>query len=367
MGKKNKSKKNKQKKKKSLTSNGENNLNKDEPCIPNEENENSPPKKKLSKEMLHKRKEMRRKIKRIRKKNKKKAGGVKFNVDYHYLEEIDDLFLPEDLDRLPRDKFVTYNIPTSIEENKEYIPLLISESDIILELLDARDIYHSINNQIEKLIQNNDKKLLIYVITKCDLVSEEYINKIKKYLEDKNNNKNPVIISSSLMREKIHNLFNELQTHIQSIREKNNDKNVIKIGVIGAPNVGKNSLIQSLELIVNSNCDEKYIYFNEEKNFCVNSVPGTIFDEDDNNNILISKKYKDVKEIPEPIKLINNLMDIINKDNLKDIYELNKTPENLDDFIDLVKEKYNFEDCNITICKILTDIITGKISYEVNN
>ena len=55
--------------------------------------------------MLHKRKEMRRKIKRIRKKNKKKAGGVKFNVDYHYLEEIDDLFLPEDLDRLPRDKF----------------------------------------------------------------------------------------------------------------------------------------------------------------------------------------------------------------------------------------------------------------------
>ena len=44
MGKKNKSKKNKQKKKKSLTPNGENKLNKDDPCIPSDENDSSSPK-----------------------------------------------------------------------------------------------------------------------------------------------------------------------------------------------------------------------------------------------------------------------------------------------------------------------------------
>ena len=372
MGKKNKSKKNKIKKKKSHSPNGENHLNKEEPCISNEVNElneNSSPKKKLSKEMIHKKKEMRRKIKKIRKKNKKKAGSKKFDVDYQYLEEIEDIFMQEDLERLPHDKFTTYNIPTSIEENKQYIPLLISESDIILELLDARDIYHYNYNQIEEMIKDKEDKLLIYVITKSDLVSEEYSNKIKKYLEERNNNKYPVIISSSLMREKIHNLFNELQTYIKNIKEKNNDndKKLIKIGIIGAPNVGKNSLIQSFELIVNSNCDEKYIYFNEEKNFCVNSVPGTIFDEDEKNNFLISKKFKEVKDIPEPCKLINNLLDIVDRDKLKNIYELNKAPDNLDEFIQLVKEKYNFEDNNITICNILSDIITGKISYEVNN
>ena len=53
---------------------------------------------------------------------------------------------------------------------------------------------------------------------------------------------------------------------------------IIKIGIVGAPNVGKNALIQSLELIVNSNCDEKYIYLDEEKTFCINSFPCLVFD-----------------------------------------------------------------------------------------
>ena len=58
-------------------------------------------------------------------------------------------------------------------------------------------------------------------------------------------------------------------------------------------------------------------------------------------------------------------MDVIDKNKLKDIYDLNKEPENLDDFINLIKEKYEFENNDITICKILRDIINGKISYEV--
>ena len=82
---------------------------------------------------------------------------------------------------------------------------------------------------------------------------------------------------------------------------------------------------------------------------------------------MISKKFKEVKDIPEPINLIKNLLDIVDKGKLQNIYELNKAPDNLDEFIALVKEKYNFEDNNITISIILSDIITGKITYEVNN
>ena len=368
MGKKFKSKKNKHKKKsKSPTQNGENNSNIEDSEKQNDQQENNSPKKKLSKEMLHKKKEMKRKIKRIRKKNKKKRAKEDLDAEYQYFEEFEDYFMnPEDLEKMPHDKFTPYNIPTTIEENKLYIPELISDSDIILELLDARDIYHSRSKNIEELINSNGTTLLIYVITKCDLVSEEYINKIKTDLEQQNNNKNPIIVTSSLMREKIKYLFDELLNQINLIKEKNDNKVPIKIGIIGAPNVGKNSLIQSLELIVNTNCEEKYIYFNEEKDFCVNSVPGISFDEDENNNFLISKKFKEIKDIPEPVKLINNLMMVIDKNKLKEIYELDKIPENLEEFIDLLKEKYKFEDNNVTIRKILDDIITGKISYEVN-
>ena len=367
MGKKNKLKKHKHKKEEEDESesrsknNDEDNSNNKESDDSNEEIEDTPPKKKLSKER-------RKKIKKIRKKKKKKSKSKRrYNLDYQSLEEYDDILIgPEDFEKLPHDTFLPYTVPTSMEENKNYIPLLISESDIILELLDARDIYHSKNKEIEDLINENEKKLLIFVITKCDLVSEEYLNQIKEYLE-KEYNKNPIIITSSLMREKIQSLFDELKEQINILKTKNNDKKVIKIGIIGSPNVGKNSLVQSLELIVETNCDEKYIYFNNDKNFCVNSVPAIIFDENDENNFLISKKYKDINEIPEPLALINNLMDVANKNKLKDIYEFNKVPENLEEFIRLLKEKYNFEDNNSTMCKILNDIITGKICYEVHN
>ena len=368
MGKKNKSKKNKHKKNKSPSTNGDNNLNINDSNISNEEQEEKHEKKKITKEFIHKKKEIRKKIKRIRKKNKKKAGGKKFGLDYQYLEEFEDIFMnPEDLEKLPHDRFTPYTIPITIEENKEYIPLLISESDIILELLDARDIPHSKNTKIEELVKINDKKLLIYVITKSDLVSEEQINKIKHYLDKDNGNKSPIIVTSSLMRERIQNFFDELKTQIEFLQKKMEDKKLVKIGILGAPNVGKNSLIQSLELIVNTNCDEKYIYFNKEKDFCINGVPGITYDEDEKNNFLISKKYKEIKDIPEPINLINNLMDVVDKNKIKDIYELNKTPENIGEFIDLLKEKYELDDNNSTIHKILYDIIVGKISYEVIN
>ena len=363
MGKKNKIKKLKFKNKEnpsSISGNEKIQENSNKESVPDEEES---PKNEISEEIRHKKKDSRKKMKKLRKKNKKKK---KINLDYEELYDLEDFFMnQEDIEKLPHDTFTTFNIPKTIEENKQYISSLISESDIILELLDARDIYHSKNSQLEELINNNENKLLIYVITKSDLVSQDYINKIKKSLEEKNNNKNPIIITSSIIREKIKFFFDELKEQIKKLHEKNMDKK-IKIGIFGAPNVGKNALIQSLELIVNSNCDEKYIYFDEEKTFCVNSVPCIAFDEDDNNNFLISKKYKEVKDIPEPLKLISNLMDVVNKDKLKDIYELDKAPENLDEFISLIKVKYEFQDNNITLYKILDDIITGKISYEVN-
>ena len=362
MGKKNKSKKNKHKKGKSSLKKDENNINVKNSDISENHGEN---KFKLSKKFLHKKKEMKRKIKRLCKQKKKNEKNKE--IDLRYFDGFEDFLMEqEDLDKLPHDKFTPYIIPTTIKENKEYIPKLISESNIILELLDARDVYHSKNETIEDIINLLDEKLLIYVITKCDLVSEEYINKIKNYLETKNDNKNPIIITSSLIREKIQNFFNELQEQIKLFQEKNKEKNVIKIGIIGSPNIGKNSLIQSLELFVDVNCEEKYIYFNKEKNFCVNSVPGIIFDEDENNNFLISKLYKNINEIDEPIKLIDNLLDVVNKNVLKDIYELKKIPETLDEFIILLKERYEFRDNKTAILKILNDIITGKIYYEVN-
>ena len=356
MGKKSKFKKFKRKKWKSNKGSNLQKQNNNISLKEDEKNDINSPKKKVDKNLIHKKKMLKRKIKRIREKNKKKKNQ-------QYLDEFDDIIMSqEELERMPHDKFFTYPIPLTPEENKEYIPLLISESDIILELLDARDIIHSRNLQIEEIINSNENKSLIYIITKSDLVSENYLEKIKNFLQKDNNNQ--VICISSFIREKINNLFIQLKQNVEKIKKKKNK--IIKIGILGAPNVGKNTLIQSLELIMNSNCEEKYIYFEENKEFCINSVPGILFDEKEENNFLISKMYKNIKDIKEPKNLIINLLNVVDKDKLKNIYEFNKTSDDLDDFIFLIKNKYELKDEMSSILKILEDIISGKISYEID-
>ena len=92
---------------------------------------------------------------------------------------------------------------------------------------------------------------------------------------------------------------------------------------------------------------DKYIYFKDDKTFCIDSVPGTLFDEKEENNFLISKMHKNINDIKEPKQLIQYLLNIVNPDILKDIYELNKAPENLDEFILLLNQKYKFKDENM--------------------
>ena len=306
--------------------------------------------------------------KKLRKKQKKNKKEKKEKIFSQYFQDFKDIIMNQEcMDQIESEEFTVYQVPNTPEENKNYIPLLISESDIILELLDARDVYHSRNKQIEESINNNENKLLLYIITKCDLVSSDYLLKIKNYLQNdikNNDNINQIIFISSQIRETIKNFFLELQKNVEIMRKKL-QKKILRICILGPPNVGKNSLIQSLELFCNTDCTGKYIYFDETKNFCVNSVPGVLFDENEENNFLISKTNKNIKDIKEPKKLINNLMNIVDMNKFKEIYDLEREPTNLDDFVDLIKIKYELKDENMSSVLILEDIVNGKIKYEI--
>jgi hypothetical protein len=280
----------------------------------------------------------------------------------------DDYFFYEnDIENLPHDEFDIYEVPKTIKENEDYLKKLLEESDIILELLDARDIFYSLDKRIEKQI--NENKLLIYVINKTDLVSQNYIKKIINHLSKETNKKYPVFLTSCVIREKIKGLYDNLKNEASKFKsgtktpKKKNE--FVKIGIVGMPNVGKNSLVQSFELIVESMCEDKFIFFEDNKTFCINSVPATIFGTNE-NNYLISKKYKNVEDIPNPIVLLNNLFNYVDENKIKDIYGLSKKPENLKNFITLLKKKYGMKNDKMVQQQILRDIISGKISYEIN-
>jgi hypothetical protein len=108
---------------------------------------------------------------------------------------------------------------------------IIRQADIILEVLDARFIEETRNREIEQKAARFGKKI-IYVINKSDLVSKYELIEAKKNLH-------PCVFISctkhqgtSILKKTILKLGN---------RPK------IRVGVLGYPNTGKSSLINSLK------------------------------------------------------------------------------------------------------------------------
>ena len=125
-----------------------------------------------------------------------------YNDDYND-NNLEDYYLYEnDIENLPHDKFDVYEEPKTPKENENYLKKLLEESEIILEILDSRDIFYFMDKKIEKLI-NNENKLLIYIINKIDLVSQNYLKKIINKLSKETNKKYPILFTSCLIREKI--------------------------------------------------------------------------------------------------------------------------------------------------------------------
>ncbi len=113
---------------------------------------------------------------------------------------------------------------------------IIQDSDIILEILDARFPKETQNVEIEDKIKKLDKKL-IYVLNKSDLTTQKKLRNFN-YLH-------PNIAISCKERKGIKKLRDFIKQLSKKIH-KNNKIEKVAVGVIGYPNTGKSSLINLL-------------------------------------------------------------------------------------------------------------------------
>jgi ribosome biogenesis GTPase A len=113
---------------------------------------------------------------------------------------------------------------------------VIFQSDVLLLLLDARLVEETRNDEIEHKVKLRNKPL-IYVITKCDLIPKEQLEHYKKEL-------NPCVIVSSIKHFGTTMLRDRIL--IEAKRAGITDR-LVKVGVLGYPNVGKSSLINSMK------------------------------------------------------------------------------------------------------------------------
>jgi hypothetical protein len=124
----------------------------------------------------------------------------------------------------------TENIRKQRKKFPEIATRIIEESDIILEVLDARFIKDTRNPEIEKRVLSKNKKL-ISVINKADLIQ------FKKVEEYPNNS----IFVSCTEKKGISELRNRIKILASQLK-----KDKVIVGILGYPNTGKSSLINSL-------------------------------------------------------------------------------------------------------------------------
>tara|TARA_Y100000310_G_C20655502_1_gene801764 strand:- start:87 stop:944 length:858 start_codon:yes stop_codon:yes gene_type:complete len=137
----------------------------------------------------------------------------------------------------------------------EVVKRIIQESDLVLEILDARLVEISRNEQVEEIIKEVGRPM-IFVINKSDLVSKESIKKQVMELKRKGE---VVFIStkkkgeSKILLYAIKKAFKKYGKREIEEKDKFSPKTRFReakagivVGVLGYPNVGKSSIINSL-------------------------------------------------------------------------------------------------------------------------
>lgn len=128
------------------------------------------------------------------------------------------------------------------KQRKKYPALakeVVNASDIVLQVLDSRFIQETRNKEIEKYILEN-KKILIFVLNKTDLLSK---NKLDK---EKLQELVPFVLVSAKTRRGSKNLRKSIKIESKRIKKRVDPEGKISIGIVGYPNTGKSSLINML-------------------------------------------------------------------------------------------------------------------------
>ncbi len=144
---------------------------------------------------------------------------------------------------------------TNHEPYWDIIRRIIQESDLVLEILDARLVELSRNEEVEKLVKEIERPL-IFVINKSDLVSRESLKEQVRKLQQEGE---VVFISAKKPKDvkillyvikKVFRKFGKREFIGKKIGEPKTKhreaKGKIVVGVLGYPNVGKSSIINSL-------------------------------------------------------------------------------------------------------------------------
>lgn len=133
--------------------------------------------------------------------------------------------------------------PGHMKKNLDTMKENIKKIDVVLYVLDARAPFSCLNPKIDEIVEN---RTILYVINKVDLIEKNDAEKIVSIFKNQNKNVISLQATASSNRNVLLQKLKELVAEKYERRKSKGVEPVFKVMVIGTPNTGKSTIINTL-------------------------------------------------------------------------------------------------------------------------
>ena len=270
--------------------------------------------------------------------------------------------------------------PGHMAKTKREISEKLDLIDVVFEVIDARIPYSSKNKDIDTMIKNKKRVLIMTKIDMCDIINT---NKWIKYYEEKGIKVIPVDLINKKNISEIFKVTEEVNKELNDKRkEKGLKERKVRILILGIPNVGKSTLINTLVGKKATNVGNRpgitrhleWIRINKDIELL--DTPGILWPKLDDDAIAhnlaamtaIKEEILDTEDIA--IYIINTMLKLY-KDNIVNRYNL-ASYNDVVEVLDMIGKKIgavrnnetDYEKVYSTILKDLREGYLGKVTFD---
>lgn len=253
---------------------------------------------------------------------------------------------------------------------KKIVDRILEDCDVVLFVLDARNPEGTRNRRLEEMIREKDKKI-IYVLNKADLVPMELLKKYREKLREENPESTVVFVSAK-HRKGTKILRDAIKRYLHSMGIEEG-----KVGIVGYPNVGKSSIINSLTgrrsatsgLVAGLTKGEQWIRLT--KNIKLLDTPGIIEPKEEDELVMLGAiRYEKIKDPVTPAVKILRSIHALNRDAIRRLYKVDVGEAPIEeDTLREIGRKLNYlekggeVDMERTAKTVIKDYLEGRLNY----